>query len=58
MLRLARRIVAIAFAIAAWPALAALVADDLKPLADESAGAKLAAIDGLVASGTRAPRRS
>jgi urea transport system permease protein len=51
MLRLARRIVAIAFAIAAWPALAALVADDLKPLADESAGAKLAAIDGLVASG-------
>jgi urea transport system permease protein len=51
MLALARRIVAIAFAIAAWPAFAALVADDLKPLADEAASGKLVAIERLVASG-------
>ena len=51
MFALARRIVAIAIAIAAWPALAALVADDLKPLADEAASAKLVAIERLVASG-------
>jgi urea transport system permease protein len=51
MSRLARRIVAIAFAIVAMPAFAALVAGDLKPLADEAASEKLAAIDHLVGSG-------
>jgi len=51
MSRLARRIVAIAFAIVAIPAFAALVADDLKPLADDEAGSKLAAVERLVESG-------
>ena len=51
ILRIARGMAALALAVACAVAQAALTADDLKSLADESASAKVASIERLVASG-------
>ncbi len=51
LLRLSRALVALWLALSCGVALAALSADDLKPLVDEATSEKLAAVDRLVASG-------
>ena len=51
LFRTARWLLAIGLALASVAAHAALASEDLKPLADESASVKVAAIDRLVASG-------